>query len=67
MPNIVHRVGMENVTPEQVYRAISTKEGFAPWWTVKTIRQAIVGEFFVFRFAADGEGTSFEVLELTPT
>ena len=67
MPNIVHRVGIENVAPEQVYRAVSTKEGFASWWTVKTIGQAMVGDLFVvFGFADDSAGTGFEVLELIP-
>jgi hypothetical protein len=66
MPNIVHRVGMANVAPGRVYWAVSTKEGFASWWTVKTVGQAIEGDFFTFRFADDGAGTGFEVLELLP-
>jgi uncharacterized protein YndB with AHSA1/START domain len=66
MPNIVHRVGMKNVKPEQVYKAVSTKEGFASWWTVKTSGQAAGGNVFVFRFKEDSGGTGFEVLELMP-
>ncbi|SRR5579871_4774900 len=66
MPNIVHRVGMAKVAPERVYWAVSTKEGFASLWTVQTIGQAIEGDFLAFRFAGNGAGTGFEVLELLP-
>ncbi len=66
MPNIVHRVGMANVARERVYWAVSTKEGFASWWTVQTIGQAIEGDSLTFRFAGDSVGTGFEVLELLP-
>jgi uncharacterized protein YndB with AHSA1/START domain len=35
MPDIRHRVGM-TASPDQVYRALTTVEGLAGWWTAET-------------------------------
>lgn len=35
MPNIVHRIGMEHASPDEVYKAGATREGLASWWTEK--------------------------------
>ncbi len=66
MPNIVHRIGFENVTPGRLFEAFSTAEGFASWWTVKAGGQSKIGGVFTFRFSKENSGPDFEVLELTP-
>ena len=64
MPNIVHRIGMEKASPEQVYRSVATREGLASWWTEKVTGDSKVGNVLQFRFETGG--SDFEVLELTP-
>ena len=64
MPNIVHRLGMEQATPRDVFRAVATREGLASWWTEPVSGESNVGEVLRFRF--DEGGPDFEVLELTP-
>ncbi len=29
MPNIIHRIGMEKASPEEVYKFVATREGLA--------------------------------------
>ena len=36
MVDILHRVGVEGSTPEAVYRALTTVDGLAGWWTEDT-------------------------------
>lgn len=50
MVDIVHRIGIENSTPEQVYEALSTIEGLAGWWTTDTSGVSEVGGTIAFRF-----------------
>lgn len=69
MANILHRVGIKS-SLESVYRALSTREGLAAWWTTKTRGESAVGGRLKFRFC-DTSGTELggfdmKVLDLTP-
>lgn len=64
MPNILHRIGTDKATPEQVYQAVATREGLASWWTENVGGESRVGRVLEFRF--EKGGPDFEVLELTP-
>lgn len=64
MPNIVHRIGIEGSTAEQVYQAAATCDGLAAWWTEHVIGEAAVGGVLQFRFG--NGGPDFRVLELSP-
>ncbi|MEA2604567.1 MAG: hypothetical protein QOF89_5559 [Acidobacteriota bacterium] len=64
MPNIVHRIGVENSSPDKLYSAIATQEGLSSWWTESVIGEPRVGSVLQFRFSKGGP--DFEVLELTP-
>jgi uncharacterized protein YndB with AHSA1/START domain len=64
MPNIVHRIGIENTSPEEVYHAIATREGLAGWWTETVHGESRVDGVLQFRFP--NTGPDFEVLELVP-
>jgi uncharacterized protein YndB with AHSA1/START domain len=65
MVDILHRVGVEGVTPEQVYEAVTTVEGLAGWWTDDTKGTADdVGGVVTFRFLPGG--FDMEVVELKP-
>ncbi|GAA0579707.1 hypothetical protein GCM10009546_47700 [Actinomadura livida] len=33
MVDILHRIGIEGATPDEVYQALTTVEGLAGWWT----------------------------------
>jgi uncharacterized protein YndB with AHSA1/START domain len=64
MVDILHRIGVENSTPEKVYDALTTVAGLAGWWTEDTKGNADVGGVIEFRFPPGG--FDMEVLELKP-
>jgi uncharacterized protein YndB with AHSA1/START domain len=64
MPDILHRVGVGASTNE-TYRALTTREGLAGWWTTDTRGGFEVGEAIRFRFGGRG-GFDMRVLELDP-
>lgn len=49
MTEIVHRVGIK-AAPEQVFKALSTIDGLAAWWTQDTTGAAGIGKTIVFAF-----------------
>ena len=63
MPDILHRVGIRS-SLDDVYTALSTREGLAAWWTNNTHGESAVGGVIQFRFAAGG--FDMKVLELQP-
>ena len=66
--DILHRVGIRS-TPDKVYKALTTREGLAAWWTEDTQGEGKVGGALQFRFSADGVdigGFGMKVLELDP-
>ncbi|KON74687.1 activator of HSP90 ATPase [Cellulosimicrobium cellulans F16] len=66
MVDILHRVGVEGSTPEAVYRALTTVDGLAGWWTEGTTGGEGVGGVLAFRFPPVG-GFDMEVVELRPS
>jgi uncharacterized protein YndB with AHSA1/START domain len=62
MVDILHRVGMESASVEQVYAALTTIEGLSGWWATDTKGQTEVGGILEFRFAPGG--FDMKVLEL---
>ena len=68
MVDILHRVGIKS-SLDEVYKALSTREGLAAWWTINTQGESKVGGVHKFRFSADGVeigGFDMKVLELRP-
>ena len=65
MLDILHRTGVQGVSPDQVYGALTTCAGLAGWWTAKTSGEsASIGGVIEFRFGPGGIDT--EVVELEP-
>ncbi|GAA0898748.1 SRPBCC domain-containing protein [Virgisporangium ochraceum] len=62
MVDILHRVGVKDATPENVYEALTTVDGLAGWWTTDTSEHDGV---LRFRFPPIG-GFDMEVLETRP-
>jgi len=63
MADILHRVGIKSSLNE-VYKALTTREGLAGWWTHDTRGESTVGGVLKFRFAAGG--FDMKVLDLRP-
>ncbi len=63
MPDILHRVGIRS-SLDNVYKALTTRDGLAGWWTNDTKGQGKVGGVLQFRF--DAGGFDMKVLELHP-
>ena len=63
MPDILHRVGIKS-SLDDVYEALTTREGLAAWWTNNTHGESKVGGVLQFRFGAGG--FDMKVLELHP-
>jgi uncharacterized protein YndB with AHSA1/START domain len=68
MADILHRVGIRS-SSDEVYKALTTRQGLAGWWTDDTQGESKLGELLKFRFSADGKeigGFDMKVLELLP-
>ena len=68
MADILHRVGIKS-SPDEVFKALTTREGLAAWWTNNTQGEGKVGGVLKFRFSAAGSeigGFDMKVLELQP-
>lgn len=63
MADILHRVGIKS-SLEETYKALTTRDGLAGWWTADTQGQSQVGGVLRFRFGASG--FDMKVLELQP-
>ena len=64
MPNIVHRIGIQNTTLEKVYDSVATNNGISTWWTTKINGESKEGSVVEFRF--NGGGPDFKVIKLEP-
>ena len=64
MVDILHRIGVEKASPEDVYSALTTVDGLAAWWTDRTTGDPEVGGTLEFRFIPGG--FDMEVIELEP-
>jgi uncharacterized protein YndB with AHSA1/START domain len=64
MADILHRIGVEQSSPEQVYEALTTLDGLAGWWAEKTSGETSCGGVLEFRFGPGG--FDMKVVELDP-
>ena len=64
MADILHRIGVENGSPQRVYEALSTLDGLSGWWAEKTTGDTDPGGVIEFRFGPGG--IDMEVVELDP-
>ena len=64
MPDILHKVRVNRRRRTTSYKALTTCEGLAGWWTTDTTGDNRVGGVVQFRFG--GGGFDMEVLELDP-
>ncbi len=64
MADILHRIGIKDSTPKEVYDALTTVDGLAGWWTDDTKGSSDVGGVLEFRFLPGG--FDMEVIELQP-
>lgn len=64
MADILHRVGMQSTSPDDVYAALTTLEGLSGWWATDTTGQTGIGEIVRFWFAPGG--FDMQVLESNP-
>jgi len=65
MVDILHKVGIKSSSLDDVYKALTTREGLAGWWTTNTQGESNkVGGVIEFRFGAGG--IDMKVLELQP-
>ncbi len=66
MVDILHRIGVENSSPDAVFDVLTTIDGLAGWWTTDTVGEAAcVGGVVKFRFGPPG-GFDMLVRELVP-
>ncbi len=63
MADILHRVGIKS-SIDRTYKALTTPEGLAGWWTRNTKGSGEIGGVLQFRFGAGG--FDMKVLELQP-
>lgn len=64
MVDILHKVGVKS-SPDDVYAALTTRDGLSAWWTNDTQGDGAVGGKLEFRFEAGG--FDMEVLEAQPS
>ena len=62
--DILHRIGIEGASLDDVYDALATIDGLARWWTEDTRGDSEVGGVIEFRF--DAGTIVMRVLELEP-
>jgi len=63
MADIIHRIGIK-APPESIYKALTTNDGLAKWWTNDVSGAGEVGSTIEFRF--NGGGPDFTVTKLIP-
>jgi hypothetical protein len=64
MPNILHRIGTDKATVQQMYKAVSAVSGLSSWWTTDVRGESKVGGVLHFQFSKGGP--DFEVIDLQP-
>lgn len=65
MPEILHELTIAT-TPDAVFRALTTPEGLASWWTPDVVAGTPVGSVAEFGFNGRATVLRMEILELTP-
>jgi uncharacterized protein YndB with AHSA1/START domain len=69
MVDILHRIGIEGRSADDVFDALATRDGLAGWWSEQVEGDSALGDVVTFRFVADGVeiGTiGVKVIELVP-
>lgn len=65
MADILHRIGIKSSSIDDVYQALTTRDGLAGWWTSNTQGKGNqVGDIIQFRFGAGG--FDMKVAKLSP-
>ncbi|GAA2629254.1 SRPBCC domain-containing protein [Actinomadura fulvescens] len=64
MADILHRIGVEQSSPQKVYDALTTLDGLSGWWAEKTTGNPDLGGVIAFQFAAGA--FDMKVTELDP-
>lgn len=65
MPDILHRIGIQTASIDQIYEVLSTNKGLAGWWTRNTTGEPDrLGGIIEFRFGAGG--FDMKVIDLQP-
>jgi uncharacterized protein YndB with AHSA1/START domain len=64
MVDILHRVGMQSASVDEVYAALTTIDGLSGWWATDTTGDTELGGILKFRFIPGG--FDIKVLELVP-
>jgi uncharacterized protein YndB with AHSA1/START domain len=64
MVDILHKVGIKSSSLNDVYKALTAREGLSRWWTSDTQGESKVGGVLKFRFG--NGGFDMKVLELEP-
>ena len=64
MVDILHRVGMQSASVDDVYAALTTIDGLSRWWATDTKGETDIGGVIEFRFKPGG--IDMLVLELNP-
>ena len=65
MADILHRIGVEQSSPKQIYDALTTVDGLSGWWTEDTSGDTDLGGVIAFRFGPPG-GFDMNVVEVDP-
>jgi uncharacterized protein YndB with AHSA1/START domain len=64
MADILHRIGVEQPSPKEVYDTLTTLDGLSGWWTEQTSGNTDVGGVIEFRFGPGG--FDMNVVEIDP-
>jgi uncharacterized protein YndB with AHSA1/START domain len=64
MTDILHRIGVEQSSPKEVYDALTTVDGLSGWWAENTTGTTDLGGVIAFRFGPGG--FDMKVIELDP-
>ena len=64
MVDILHRIGIKQSSPDDVYAALTTLDGLSGWWTGDATGDTEAGGVIALRFVAGG--FDMKVVELVP-
>jgi uncharacterized protein YndB with AHSA1/START domain len=64
MPDILHRIGVEQSSPDQVYDALTTLDGIRSWWVDGTTGETDDGG--VTQFRLESGGADIKVVQRDP-
>jgi uncharacterized protein YndB with AHSA1/START domain len=64
MADILHKIGIQASSPDDVYKALTTVHGLSAWWTTTTLGDSHVGGVLKFRFG--NGGFDMRIVELQP-